>query len=376
MTKNNKTQKNNYKKTKGAQMKKVCCLAGAIAAATMANSALALDIAEVNGTQFSIGGFFKAEGIYSSPDNGDKEFDGNVRTSRINFSASNEVEGHKVRGFVETDFWDNNTSADSTYAQRLRHAYISIDKVTIGQTWNGQFFSTAPMDAQVLDFWGPGFGTIAGNGAVVRPDLVMHYRSGGLLVTLQEPVYEDADLPDMVVSYTQRYAGGHGFTAAVTGRDVEIQGTDNSEFGAAFSLAGKVALGSATTLHLSGYTGEGAAVYAGYGYNGSAGGGTRDDNGVDLIKTRGFSVAVVHKLSDKLTGTVRYGEAHADEIAAGVADDTSKMTDVNLVYTFLPNVDLGVEWRDMSATSRPAVFAEGSQREAGQQFEVMAKLKF
>ncbi|HKM16352.1 MAG TPA: hypothetical protein VJY63_10615, partial [Marinospirillum sp.] len=140
----------------------------------------AIEINEHNGTKFSFGGYIKAEGIVNKPDqisnkpdSGDRTFESSLRQSRLNFSADTLIEAHKVKAFVEIDFWDDlDKGADASYAPRLRHAYLGIDNVTIGQTWSGQFFAAAPMDVEMLNMFGLGTGTLAGTGATVRPDLL------------------------------------------------------------------------------------------------------------------------------------------------------------------------------------------------------------
>ncbi len=170
------------------------------------------------------------------PDSGDNTVEGSARQSRFNLKATKEVDGHKLGGFIEGDFWG---SAGSAYAWRLRHAYISIDKLTVGQTWSGNFFATAPFDVPMINFFGPGWGSIAGNGGTVRPDIVAHYRTNGFTISAAEPLYSNAAMPDMVVAYAQRFESGSGYSAAITAREVE-QLTDNSEIGAALSFQGKL----------------------------------------------------------------------------------------------------------------------------------------
>lgn len=345
-------------------------LAGASAVSAQAH---ALDLGEFNGAQFSIGGYIKAEGIFTDPDGGDSDFDASARQSRINFRVDRQIEGHDVTAFVEGDFWDNATdSSDKSYAMRLRHAYIQVDNLTIGQTWNGQFYANAPFDVELLDFYGTGIGSVSGSGAVVRPDLVMHYTTGGFRFTLQDPVNQEADFPDMVAAYTHRTESGHAFNAAVTGREVET-GVDDSEFGAAFSLAAKFNFGD-TALALSGYTGEGNNVYSGWGYNGATAPASIASRGEvnasgDLVETTGFSAGISHRFGERLRGNLRYAQVEADEVAPGVADDTLETMNVNLIYTYLPGLDFGIEWRDRNALTMPL-------RPAGQQVELMAMYKF
>ncbi|MBW6393282.1 hypothetical protein [Billgrantia antri] len=348
-------------------------LAMAVALCAFSAQANALDLGEVGGANLSIGGYVKAEGIFTDPDGGDRNFDASARQSRINFKVDKDIQGHSVTGFIEGDFWDNATDAsDTSYAMRLRHAFIQVDDFTLGQTWSGQFFANAPFDVEVLDFYGTGVGSVSGSGAVVRPDVVLHYTPGGFRFSLQDPVYQDADFPDMVASYTYRTESGHAFNAAVTGREVET-GIDDSEFGAAFSIAAKFNFGD-TALALGGYTGKGNNVYSGWGYNGAtnpstiAARGEVDASG-DLVSTTGLSAGLSHRFSDRLRGNIRYAQVEADEVAPTVADDTLQMVNVNLIYTDLPNLDFGIEWRDRNATTMPL-------RPAGQQVELMAMYKF
>ncbi|MCE8018411.1 hypothetical protein HOP62_20220 [Halomonas sp. MCCC 1A17488] len=348
-------------------------LAMAVALSAISAQAYALELGEFGGANLSIGGYVKAEGIFTDPDGGDRNFDASARQSRINFKVDKDVQGHSVTGFIEGDFWDNATdTSDTSYAMRLRHAYIQVDDFTLGQTWTGQFFANAPFDVEILDFYGTGVGTVSGSGAVVRPDLVLHYTPGGFRFSLQDPVYQDADFPDMVASYTHRTEAGHAFNAAVTGREVET-GIDDSEFGAAFSLAAKLNFG-ATSLALSGYTGKGNNVYSGWGYNGAtspismAASGEVNADG-DLVSTTGYSAGVSHRFNEQFRGNIRYAQVEADEVAPTVADDTLEMINVNLIYTYLPNLDFGIEWRDRNATTMPL-------RPGGQQVELMAMYKF
>ncbi|NVK43311.1 MAG: porin [Oceanospirillaceae bacterium] len=351
-------------------------LAVSVMMAVVSAQVSAVELGEFNGTTFAVDGYVKAEGVFIMPDDGDNSFEGSARQSRINFSMARTIGEHKTLAFIEGDFWDDSTEADSSYAWRLRHAYVSVDDVTVGQTWNGQFFATAPFDVGMINFFGSGTGGIAGNGAVVRPDLVLHYKLGGALFSLQDPAYSDADYPDLVASYTHRTESGHAFNVAVTGRDVETGNGDASEFGAALSVAGKLKFGN-TDLSLSAFSGEGAGVYAGWGFNGARGTATSDvDESGDLITTTGFSAGIAHQFTDKLQGIVRYGQVEADEVAAGMDEDTLEMTNVTLIYNYLPKLELGLEWRDQNVANRPPSAASTSQRPAGSQVEVMARYRF
>lgn len=349
-------------------------LSVAIMVAGIASGAQAVEMGELNGTSLSIGGYIKAEGRFTNADSGDSDFDGTARQSRINFSAQREVEGHKIMGFLEGDFYGGSATG-STYDWRLRHAFLKLDNLTLGQTWSGQFMAAVPYDVPHLDFFNAGKGNAGGNGGVVRPDMVMHYQMGDVRLTLQDPINTDADYPDLVINYAKRFEGGHAASIALAGRDIAKSNTTNSsedsEFGAALIYAGKYVLG-ATTLHLNGYFGEGQGVYSGFGYGGAWHPVLRpavDANASgELIKTTGVVAGVSHRFNDKLTGAMRYAQIEADETSVG-AEDTLTIAHLNLVYTYLPGLDFGIEWRDQNVATH-------GTRPAGHQLELMAMYKF
>jgi len=99
-------------------------------------------------------------------------------------------------------------------------------------------------------------------------------------------------------------------------------------------------------------------------------GSTLVDASNDLTTTTGFYAGISQKFSPKLRGNLRYGQVESDEIVRE-GEDTVRMTNVNLIYTYVPGLDFGIEWRDRSATTIPT-----GLRTAGQQIEVMAMYKF
>jgi len=345
----------------------------ALAAVVACTNAQAIDLVTNGDTTLSLGGYIKAEGIFASPDNGDSEFEGNIRESRLNLTTTKTIDDKKLKGFIEGDFYGDYASGSSNL--RLRHAFLQLDNVTVGKTWNGQFFAVAPLLTEQLDFWGLAFGTVAGNGLNIRPDLTVHYANKGLRLTAQEPVYDNADLPDLVASYSGKVSDfGYNtpdidYTVAVMGRDVSTgnEGNEDSDIGVGASLAGRLKLG-AGSLHASVYTGDGMGVYSGLCATGPLNPGVEDscdaEDG-DLVSQTGFSVGYRHVFTPKLRGNIRYGKVKVDN----EADTTLDVKSANLIYSYLPDVDFGIEWRDRSETMLP-------WRQAGHEVEVMAKYKF
>lgn len=325
----------------------------------------AVDLITTDDASLSIGGYVKAEALFDMPDSDKSNFQGNMRQSRINFTTTKVVDDQKVTGFIEGDFYGGDLPYD-TYDWRARHAFINVGNLTMGKTWNGQFFAVAPFVSEQLDIWGPAFGTIVGGGGHLRPDLTVHYTLKGFRFTAQDPAYYDASLPDIVASYTNSVGSSLGYSVAITAREVE-NGSD-SDIGAGISLAGRLSLGDGS-LHASAYNGKGMGVYSGV-CVGGAWGVESLDAGCDakagkLVSQTGYSVGFKYNFTEKFRGNTRYGEVIVDDFA----DTSVGILSANLIYQYLPGLDIGIEWRDRSRATAP-------WRSKGEQVELMAMYSF
>lgn len=328
----------------------------------MGVQAQAIDLVTKGDATLSIGGYVKAEGIFYSPDEGESEFKGSARQSRINIKTTKNVEDKKLTGFIEGDFYGNAANGGSDL--RLRHAYVQLDDLTIGKTWNGQFLAVYPLLTEQLDFRGTGLGTISGGGADIRPDLTVHYTHKGFRFTAQDPVYDKADLPDMVVSYKDNISD-LSYNLAVTAR--EAKNGDDSDIGVGVSLAGKLNFGN-DSLHASVYNGKGMGVYSTVCVGKVLGAINAPDCDAEdgkLVSQTGFTLGYRHKFTEKLFSNMRYGEINVND----EADTSINVKSINLIYNYLPDLDFGIEWRDRSDKAL-------SQVKKGQQVEVMAKYNF
>ena len=315
--------------------------------------AQAIDLVTNADTTLSIGGYVKAEGVFSSPDDGESNFKGNARQSRINLKTTKKVDDKKLTGFIEGDFYGSGSSL------RLRHAYVQVNDLTVGKTWNGQFLAVYPLLTEQLDFLGTGLGTISG-GSAIRPDLTVHYTHKGLRFTAQQPVYEDANLPDMVVSYKNNISD-LSYNLAVTAR--EAKNGNDSDVGIGASLAGKLKLGN-DSLHASVFNGKGMGAYSAVCVANGLGTDCDAENG-ELVSQTGFTVGYRHKFTEKLLSNMRYGEINVDD----AVDTSVNVKSINLVYNYLPDLDVGIEWRDRS--DKPLL-----KEKTGQKVEIMAKYSF
>ncbi len=324
-------------------MKMSTCLAVGTLLSGVSLQASAFELGTFNDTTFSVGGYIKAQGVFDDPDDEDTSFDATARQTRINFGTKKVIEGHSVSAFIEGDFYGGNASG-STYDWRLRHAYVKVDNLTMGQTWSGQFLGKMPAD--LIDFANADRGTLAK--ANVRPTLV-HYQLGGARFSFQEPVYDDADMPDMAFGY--RYTGDTGNVAGIL---LSVREMENDDVTAGVGFAGKLMLGQDDLLFNAHY-GEGLAAYTGVGTDVEA------DDAVDQF---GYNLAYRHLWSSDLRSSVQYTHVEVDD-----ADDTEYDSyHANLIYNYLPNLEFGIEWRkyDLTPTSSSN----------GQQVEVMAKYSF
>lgn len=327
--------------------------------------AQAIELVTNGDTTLSIGGYIKAEGVFNSPDEGDSEFKGSARQSRINLKTTKTIDDKKLTGFIEGDFYGTGKNGDSAEL-RLRHAYFQVNGLTVGKTWNGQFLAVNPLSTEQLDFAGTGLGTISGGGADIRPNLTVHYVNKGFRFTAQDPVFNEASLPDLVVSYKNDISN-LSYNVAATAREARtderaIGDGDDSDIGVGFSLAGKLTLGEKDSLHASVYNGKGMGAYSTVCVASRL---NCDAEDGELISQTGYTLGYRHNFTKKIQSNLRYGEINVDDSL----DTSMNVKSVNIIYKYLPGLDLGVEWRDRSdKTTLRSV--------KGQQVEVMAKYSF
>ncbi|MBL3558742.1 MULTISPECIES: porin [Marinobacter] len=310
----------------------------------------AIDLGNFNDTSFSIGGFLKAEGIFENPENGDSRIFGRANQSRFNLKTVTEKQGHTVVGFIEGDFYGGLYPGENN-DWRLRHAFIKIDNTTIGQTWTGQFWAVAFTD--YLDFFGGPRGTLAGNN--FRTTLAS-YQFQGLRVTAQDPVYADADTPDLAINYDLNLDGGHKIILTASGREV-----DNGDFVAGGAIGTKVMLGR-HSLNLNAHYGEGLGAFTGVGVNGSLS--DELENG-DAVSQAGLNAGFRYVFNDQWRANVSYTKVEVDD----QAETNYESSRMNLIHNILPELEVGVEWRKYN-------LAFGPLAPEGQQVEVMAKYAF
>lgn len=299
-----------------------------LASAILAVSPLsqALDLGTYNGTNFQVGGYVKAEGVFNMPDNGSDSFDATARQTRINLSTSRDVEGHKVKGFIETDFYGNYPKNEL----RLRHAYIKVDNFLVGQYWNGQILGSTAGD--VINFLNPNRGNIMGGAASVVRTTLMHYTQDNFRLSIQDPIYSDADMPDLVLNYRTGFANGNKLSLLASIREAEDSANNDSDVLVGVAASGKIMLGK-DDIRLNAHYGEGWAKHTQVG--------SEFENG-EAVSQYGITAAYRHVFDSKNRSTIQYAYAEVDD----AAKTDYQSLHVNYIHNITKNLEVGVEWRE------------------------------
>lgn len=194
-----------------------------------------------------------------------------AESSRIFFTAARNVGGQDVTARLEMDFLGSlqgNQRVSSSFAPRLRLAYLDTGSLRFGQDWSTfQNTSSIPESASFLAL---------NDGMIFQRQPLVRYTNGPWQVAVENgnttftPVgggRVEADtntLPDAVVRYNLRGENGN-VSVAVLARQLraDIAGVDDDAFGYAVSVAGRVNVGERDDIRFSLTGGEGVGRYIG-----------------------------------------------------------------------------------------------------------------
>ncbi|MBY6185884.1 porin [Marinobacter hydrocarbonoclasticus] len=338
---------------------------------------LAASPAALADTEFKFGGYVKADVIVSDYSNGapadsnlSRQFyvpgtiygdstrastvtDFQARETRFNFTSTSDLDGHKLKFFLELDFFthsDGNQRVSNSYSPRLRHATVTFDNWTAGQTWST--FQNPGALPEALDFVGAAEGT-----PFVRQGLI-RYTAGGLQLALENPkaTFTAADgsrvesdssyIPDFVARYNFK-AGDASFSVAGLLRQLEIdEGPfDESETGYGVSVAGVIPVFNRDMLKFMLNYGDGAGRYIALNFvNGATIG---NFGGADTISSVSGFVSYQHWWSDRWRSNITASAFEADNpsmLANSNANETAYSGNINLLYSPVKPVTIGVEY--------------------------------
>ncbi len=331
------------------------------------------------GTKFSFGGFVKLDAMATATDGGEiadgstgrlfylpsaipvgadgasegTDLDMHAQFSRLWFAADTDLDGHKLKGYIELDLFGGalgNEQSTNTYGVTVRHAYVSWDKWLAGQTWSNFQDVAALPDA--VDFIGPTEGTVFVRQAQLR------YTHGPWSVSLENPETtvtpygggarissDDNVLPDLTARWMHKGTWGH-FTIAGLARQLKYETASDSESGSGFALSvsGKWNLGTRDDIRYMVSGGSGIGRYLGLGLASDT---MQDaDGSLEALDGVGGFVAWRHVFNPKWRTNLFYSLAEFDNDAGltgtGVTE-SSRSLHANLIYTPLPRIDIGAE---------------------------------
>lgn len=196
------------------------------------------------------------------------------RETRFSINTETPVGDKKLLGVLELDFFDTpligNERVSSSFVPRIRQAYLTYDKFTIGETWT-TFQNVATLPERV-DFIGPTEGT------VFQRHVLLRYTDGDFQFALENPETtvqqgatsleaDDDRVPDVVVRYNAKGDWGSAAVAAI-GRYLSFDagianGVSDSAFGYGVSLSGVLKVGETDNFNFMITGGEGIGRYVG-----------------------------------------------------------------------------------------------------------------
>ena len=330
-------------------------------------------------TTFSYGGFVRAEAIYtrttdgeiaqnslgrrqyvpaSIPIGGDGEgtdFNTTAQHSRFWFTVDNTSEnGDRVKGHIEMDFGtdvNGNQLSTNSYTPRVRHAYVGWNDWLVGQTWSNF------QDVSVLPEAGPLLGPT--EGTVFVRQVQLRYSKGPWVFTAENPETllsphlgvgprissDDNNIPDLTARYTVKGANAH-FSVAGILRQLRYQTPDRStdEIGYGVSASGKMKLGERDEIGGMLTAGSGIGRYLGYSLNPDCVLDAQGDiENVDVLA--GF-LGWKHRFTPRLRSNLYISAASYDndtDLTGLGFNRSSRSAHANLVYSPLPNLDIGSE---------------------------------
>ena len=303
--------------------------------------------------------FYVPGTIYGEKGNGKQVVDFQARESRFNFKTVTDLEGgHSLTGFIELDFMthtDGNERVSNSYSPRIRHAFVTYDNWTVGQTWTT--FQNPGALPENLDFVGAADGTpfvrqalikyTSGNFqiALENPETTLTPHTGGARITSGSGV-----VPDVIARYNFSQEGGAAYSLAGIVRQLnveELQGTtqlDSTDLGYGVSFAGVIPVGKDDFKFTATY-GEGLGRYMALNY---ANAGVLDSNNeIQTITSYGGFVAYRHWWSEQWRSSFTLSGFSADNdvnLTGGSVNKEAYSGYVNLLYSPTKPLTFGVEF--------------------------------
>lgn len=203
-----------------------------------------------------------------------------VNASRLSAEAKHHVDNMPLKGFVEIDFAKDTSTTTNAYSLRLRHAYIEVGGLTVGQTWYTFSIDNASINMKTLDnLYGSGrqamiryskdFNNTTVSFAAEKPNSQYIDSQGNLFDNNNDG---KSALPDIVFNAKQKFDKAH-VTFSAVGRQLEIKTRPTSynsittttfskkAFGWGLGTSAKFYFYKKNALYLQAATGRGIGRY-------------------------------------------------------------------------------------------------------------------
>ncbi len=334
----------------------------------------------LQGTDVKFSGYFKVDAMFSNYSDGSlsaqnlgrdfyvpsltpvggaeesTQFDAHAKQTRFRFTSNTKTdEGDSITGVLELDFLatpGGNERVSNSYVPRVRHAFISYQGWTVGQTWSTfQDFKTLP---ESLDFVGTTDGVVFGRQALVK------YTTGAWEFALENSestitpfgggariVSDDGAVPDAIVRYTHNADWGHLSVAGIV-RQLNYENVgeaiDDSVTSAGISINSKIKVGEKDDIRLSLTTGSGLGRYVALN---AVNGAVLDANkNLETIDSTAYSVAYRHVWNNKMRSNFSYSALTVDNDISLTGVSATKSTysvSANLLYSPTAKITVGGE---------------------------------
>jgi hypothetical protein len=334
-------------------------------------------------TTMKIGGYAKLDAVYSDvsaadnnvadqlflpfriPLDSDKADDNQVvlhaRQSRFNVGTTTDTAYGKLNTFFEGDFYGDPANATSCNTDfRLRHAYGELGKLLAGQTWTT--FENMDSLADTVDFGGPAAHIFMRQGQIRWTE---PFAWGSLQFAVEDPTAtfddnttitaddqtDDDHFVDLIgrANFKSEYGS---YSVAVMARELSVDNDstiEDSEWGGAISLAGRIPTIGKDDLRFQLNYGNALGRYMTTKFKDAEYNVTTNE--IETFDQWGGFLAYRHLWMDNLRSNLVYSYSSADNdeavlgsVAYNKANKEFQSVHVNLIWSPVSQVDLGVEF--------------------------------
>lgn len=289
-------------------------------------------------SKLTLGGYLKIDTRYVNGDVAYKDFWSGTGTPLAESTSQFKIFAKESRfnmrfdhgdvsGFVETDFYgsDGNEVISNSYSPRLRHAFITYQGLTVGQTWT-TFMNTSAIP-ESADFGGAMVGL-----AFVRQGQI-RYDIGNFQFSLENPESFGGNsskdkLPDVVARYNFKGDWGNVSVSAL-GRQLNTQ-LGQSETAIGGSLSGKIKTIGKDDFRFQFHKGE-LGRYVGVAA-------AKDLIDEQIEDTTAYIVSYRHYWNDTLRSTFLYGN-----IETNLDNADHSQWSINIFQNLTPQLVIGFE---------------------------------